>query len=143
MKTITKQQTKEIAALKKLKDSDIDLSDIPELTGWSNRVVGKFYRPIKQPVTIRLDADILAWCRQHVAVAVTLDADFHAAIALSGESAPSAIRLRIQGLKGPETARLLLDILPAREAQLTAGALITVQHGRLRVRSLPVARKSE
>jgi len=89
------------------------------------------------------DADILAWCRQHGAVAVTLDADFHAAIALSGESAPSAIRLRIQGLKGPETARLLLDILPAREAQLTAGALITVQHGRLRVRSLPVARKSE
>jgi uncharacterized protein (DUF4415 family) len=63
MKTITKQQTKEIAALKKLKDSDIDLSDIPELTGWSNRVVGKFYRPIKQPVTIRLDADILAWLK--------------------------------------------------------------------------------
>jgi hypothetical protein len=49
---------------------------------------------------------------------VTLDADFHAAIALSGESSPSAIRLRLQGLKGPEVARLLLDILSAREARL-------------------------
>ena len=87
------------------------------------------------------DADILAWCRQPGAVAVTLDADFHAAIALSGESSPSAIRLRVQGLKGPEVARLLLEILSAREARLATGALITVQHGRLRVRSLPIARR--
>ena len=87
------------------------------------------------------DSDILAWCRQHGAVAVTLDADFHAAIALSGEAAPSAIRLRVQGLKGPETARLLVDVLTTRQSQIEVGALITVQHGRLRVRSLPVARK--
>jgi predicted nuclease of predicted toxin-antitoxin system len=76
-------------------------------------------------------------------VAVTLDADFHASIALSGATSPSAIRLRMQGLKGPEVARLLLDVLSAREAQLAAGALITVQHGRLRLRSLPVARRPE
>jgi predicted nuclease of predicted toxin-antitoxin system len=87
------------------------------------------------------DADILAWCRQNDAVAVTLDADFHAAIALSGDTAPSAIRLRVQGLKGPEVARLLLDIVTARETQLAGGALITVQRGRLRVRTLPVARR--
>lgn len=63
MKRMAKQQARGIAALKKLKDSDIDLSDIAELTGLSKRVVGKFYRPIKQPVTIRLDADILAWLK--------------------------------------------------------------------------------
>ena len=89
------------------------------------------------------DADILAWFRKHGAAAVTLDADRHAAIALSGETTPSAIRLRVQGLKGPEVARLLLDILSARESQLAAGALITVQHGRLRLRTLPVARKPQ
>jgi predicted nuclease of predicted toxin-antitoxin system len=89
------------------------------------------------------DVDILAWCREHGVVAVTLDADFHASIALSGATSPSAIRLRMQGLKGPEVARLLLDVLSAREAQLAAGALITVQHGRLRLRSLPVARRPE
>ena len=80
------------------------------------------------------DADILAWCREHAAVAVTLDADFHASIALSGGTTPSAIRLRVQGLKGPEVAR---------QTQLDAGALITVQHGRLRLRSLPVTRQRQ
>jgi predicted nuclease of predicted toxin-antitoxin system len=89
------------------------------------------------------DADILGWCRQNGAVAVTLDADFHASIALSGGTSPSAIRLRVQGLKGPEVARLLLDILSTRDAQLAAGALITVQRGRLRLRSLPIARKPQ
>jgi predicted nuclease of predicted toxin-antitoxin system len=88
------------------------------------------------------DVEILAWCREQGATAVTLDADFHAAIALSGATAPSAIRLRVQGLKGPEVARLLLDLVSTREVQLAEGALFTVQHGRLRLRGLPVARKS-
>lgn len=26
-------------------------------------MVGKFYRPIKKPLTIRLDADVLAWLK--------------------------------------------------------------------------------
>lgn len=30
---------------------------------WSKAVVGKFYRPIKEPVTLRLDADVLAWLK--------------------------------------------------------------------------------
>lgn len=39
----------------------IDLSDIPERTDWSDATVGKFYRPLKQQVTLRIDADVLAW----------------------------------------------------------------------------------
>ena len=42
-------------------DNEIDTSDIPEISNWDNAVVGKFYKPIKQPVTIRLDSDIVAW----------------------------------------------------------------------------------
>ena len=57
------QRDKEIAALRRLKDEDIDLSDIPEITDWSKAVVGKFYRPIKKPLTIRVDADVLAWLK--------------------------------------------------------------------------------
>jgi uncharacterized protein (DUF4415 family) len=30
---------------------------------WSKAVVGKFYRPIKKPLTIRVDADVLAWLK--------------------------------------------------------------------------------
>jgi len=58
-----KAQDKEIAALRRLKDEDIDLSDIPEITDWSKAVVGKFYRPIKKSLTIRVDADVLAWLK--------------------------------------------------------------------------------
>ena len=54
---------RDIHAVKRMKDSAIDLTDIPEINDWSKAVVGKFYRPVKKPLTIRLDADILAWLR--------------------------------------------------------------------------------
>lgn len=57
------QRDKEIAALRRLKDEKIDLSDIPEIRDWRKAVVGKFYRPIKKSLTIRLDADVLAWLK--------------------------------------------------------------------------------
>ena len=43
-----------------------DTSDIAEAaTGaWSAAEIGKFYRPRKEAVTIRLDADVLEWFRQ-------------------------------------------------------------------------------
>jgi uncharacterized protein (DUF4415 family) len=46
-------------------DREIDLSDIPELTEsfWQNAVRNPFYRPVKQQVTVRIDADVLAWLR--------------------------------------------------------------------------------
>ena len=63
MSKINRKQRKEIAALAAMNDSDIDTSDIPERKDWSGAVVGKFYRPIKKPVTVRLDADVLAWLK--------------------------------------------------------------------------------
>jgi hypothetical protein len=46
MKKATKGQAKEIRALKRMKDEDIDLSDIPATDDWNKAVIGKFYRPI-------------------------------------------------------------------------------------------------
>jgi uncharacterized protein (DUF4415 family) len=63
MKRRAKRTIREIANLAALPDEKIDTSDIPELRDWSGAVVGKFYRPIKEPVTIRLDADVLAWLK--------------------------------------------------------------------------------
>ena len=54
----------ELEALVRLRDEDIDTSDIPEIMDGSKAVVGKFYRPIKSSVTIRLDADVLAWLKR-------------------------------------------------------------------------------
>ena len=43
-------------------DDQLDLSDMPEITDWSNAVRhNRFYRPVKQQTSIRLDADVLAW----------------------------------------------------------------------------------
>jgi len=42
----------------------IDLSDIPEITEWGGAVVGKFYRPVKEAVTVRLDADVVHWLKR-------------------------------------------------------------------------------
>ena len=58
-------EKKELAALAKMPDSAIDTSDIPEVTDWSMTQIGRFYRPIKQPVTIRLDADVVAWFKEN------------------------------------------------------------------------------
>jgi uncharacterized protein (DUF4415 family) len=63
MKNAARGRADEIRALKQMKESDIDLSDIPETKDWSRALVGKFYRPLKKPVTIRLDADVLAWLK--------------------------------------------------------------------------------
>ena len=54
---------KRLEALDKLSDDDIDTSDIPEITDWSNAQRGVFYkyRVIKKQVTLRLDAGIIAW----------------------------------------------------------------------------------
>jgi len=60
---VTKRQAKEIQALQRLGDEEIDLTDIPSLTNWNNAVIGKFYRPIKKSLTIRIDADVLAWLK--------------------------------------------------------------------------------
>ena len=64
MKKISKKQAKELAALARIPDGQIDLTDAPEVRDWRSAVVGKFYRPIKMPVTIRVDADVLAWLKR-------------------------------------------------------------------------------
>ena len=63
MQKINNGRASEIRALKRMKDSEIDTTDIPPVSDWSKAVVGKFYRPIKKPLTIRIDADVLAWLK--------------------------------------------------------------------------------
>ncbi len=61
MSITDKQQAEELQALYVKADADIDTDDLPESNDWTGAVRGKFYRPIKQQVTLRLDADLLAW----------------------------------------------------------------------------------
>ena len=63
MRRLSREQRKEIAALAAMKDSEIDLTDMPEVLDWSGAEIGRFYRPKKKPVTMRLDEDVVAWLK--------------------------------------------------------------------------------
>jgi uncharacterized protein (DUF4415 family) len=75
MKTITRRkpgtpatagQRRQLEALAKLPENGIDVSDAPELAAakWKDAVRGRFYRPVKQAVSLRLDADVLEWLKK-------------------------------------------------------------------------------
>jgi uncharacterized protein (DUF4415 family) len=59
-------QRERLLKLAVLPDDGIDTSDIPEApaASWTNAEIGRFYRPRKEAVTIRLDADVLEWFRR-------------------------------------------------------------------------------
>ena len=64
MKQLTPKKRAGLRRLAQRPDREIDLSDIPEIRQFpSDAVIGKFYRPKKQSVTLRLDADVLAWLK--------------------------------------------------------------------------------
>jgi uncharacterized protein (DUF4415 family) len=60
---LTDAQREELRQLAEMPDEEIDFSDIPPLGEdfWKNAVRGKFYRPVKKQVTVRLDADVLEY----------------------------------------------------------------------------------
>jgi uncharacterized protein (DUF4415 family) len=62
---LTEAQRQHLAGLAALSDEQIDTSDIPELSdeAWSAGVRGRFYRPVKQQITARVDADVLDWLK--------------------------------------------------------------------------------
>ena len=64
-KRLTREQRAEIKSLAALRDEAIDTSDAPELLDWSGAKRGLFYRPVKQQLTLRLDADVVAWFKSH------------------------------------------------------------------------------
>ena len=51
----------QIRELETLPEEQIDTTDAPEILDWSDARRGAFYRPVKQQITLRLDADIIAW----------------------------------------------------------------------------------
>lgn len=87
------------------------------------------------------DVDILRRARAETRTCVTLDADFHALLATSGEPGPSVIRIRKEGLDAPALAALLQRIWPGAEAALNTGAMVTVTDRSVRVRRLPIVRR--
>lgn len=85
------------------------------------------------------DTEILDFGRREGMVVVTLDADFHALLVLSGASGPSVIRVRIEGLRGEGLAALLVKVVQVCGDDLQIGAMVSVTQSGIRVRRIPVA----
>jgi len=84
------------------------------------------------------DSEILAYGLRENRVVATLDADFHALLAVSGGEKPSVLRIREEGLKGPELAALLERIAARFTSELLGGSMMTFANGKVRTRSLPL-----
>ena len=62
-KPLSPAERRQLVALEAKADDAIDTKDSPEapVANWRLARRGDLYRPVKQPVTIRLDSDIVAW----------------------------------------------------------------------------------
>ena len=55
----------DLARIKRMKDAEIDYSDIPALDKSFLKKATTAWPPVKQQLTIRLDADVLDWLKSH------------------------------------------------------------------------------
>ena len=84
------------------------------------------------------DSTILGFARDKGMIVVTLDADFHALLALSGASGPSVVRIRIEGLRAEGLARLLINVQKMCADEIEKGAMVSVTENGIRIRGLPL-----
>ncbi len=68
-KELSPEQREQLARVAALPDDQIDTADIPEAPAenWVYARRSNLYRPLKQPVTIRLDLDVLTWFKERFA----------------------------------------------------------------------------
>lgn len=89
------------------------------------------------------DEQILEWCRHEGRVAFTRDADFHAILARTGQSAPSVVRIRIEPLPEDELIRIIEWIVREKKSDLETGVAMSVKAGSIRTHYLPIIAPEE
>lgn len=84
------------------------------------------------------DPDILRRATAEQRICVTLDKDFHEALARSHAVFPSVILLRWQNLRSEGAAQVIESTLARYDAELSSGVAITVSERATRIRKLPL-----
>jgi predicted nuclease of predicted toxin-antitoxin system len=84
------------------------------------------------------DIQILERARNDERVCVTLDHDFHAHLAVTGQGRPSVVLLRAQGLDARGQAALIRSVLVQCDEALSEGAAVSADCESIRVRRLPL-----
>jgi len=112
---------------------------LPRSTGALLHVSGWDIRHVSEIGMSRADdAAILEQGRSDNRVCVTLDADFHALLATSGERRPSVIRIRKEGLDAAALAAMLEAVWPRIQSAVAEGAMVTITDRSVRIRRLPI-----
>jgi predicted nuclease of predicted toxin-antitoxin system len=84
------------------------------------------------------DTQILERARIDERVCVTLDHDFHAHLALTGQGRPSVVLLRVQRLDAQGQADLIRSVCVQCDEALSQGAAVSADRGSIRIRRLPL-----
>jgi predicted nuclease of predicted toxin-antitoxin system len=72
-------------------------------------------------------------------IIITLDADYHAAVALTSAPSPSVIWMRVVNLRSSEYVEIIMPILNEYKEMLMNGVLVTIRSDRqVKTRLLPI-----
>ena len=83
------------------------------------------------------DSEIMAYAAANDYVVLTNDLDFAAILAASREKKPSVVQIRAQDLSPLAIGTQIVAALRHLQADLEAGALLTIESDRTRLRVLP------
>ena len=84
------------------------------------------------------DRQILEYARDEQRIVITLDSDFHTILAVENLNSPSVVRIRQEGLRGPELAELVEKMWSRIGQQLENGAMATITEKAMRIRKIPL-----
>jgi predicted nuclease of predicted toxin-antitoxin system len=84
------------------------------------------------------DAAIMAWALANHSVVFTHDLDFGTTLALTHATGPSVLQVRGQNVLPEDIGPVVIAALRQHDAALAAGALVTVDLKKSRVRVLPL-----
>ena len=84
------------------------------------------------------DRQLLRYAAERDMVIITMDLDFGGLLALSRMTKPSVITFRLRNPDANHINKMLEDMFPKLLSELEAGAIVTVEEERGRVRRLPI-----
>lgn len=87
------------------------------------------------------DESVLAWAREHGRVVVTHDLDFSVILATTEAQGPSVVQIREHDLLSDELVPAIATAVRVATGALEAGAIVTLQAERSRIRILPLGRR--
>src|SRR6266851_5050533 len=89
------------------------------------------------------DSEIMAFAAANNCVVVTHDLDFSAILAVTHGKKPSVIQIRSEDVSVEFIGKQAVAALRHMQAELEAGALLTIEAGRTRLRLLPIRTQEE